>query len=183
MGDSPHASDAAVNSARPARKRANAGRPERASRRSAVAETTSATVTIAHSRTPDLAAVCRQADILVVAVGKAGLVRRDYVKPGAVVVDVGMNRVTDERTASDLYPEHHPRFALFKSKGSLLVGDVHPRIAWQALIAMLAVGFIGMWSVHGRAPGVETQMSCLFVADVAIVVAVNKEDGRLPLVD
>ena len=88
-----------------------------------------ATVTIAHSRTPDLAAVCRQADILVVAAGKAGLVRRDHVKPGAVVVDVGMNRVTDERTASDLYPDHHPRFALFKSKGSLLVGDVHPEVA------------------------------------------------------
>jgi methylenetetrahydrofolate dehydrogenase (NADP+)/methenyltetrahydrofolate cyclohydrolase len=51
------------------------------------------------------------------------------VKPGAVVVDVGMNRVTDEGTASDLYPEHHPRFALFKSKGSLLVGDVHPEVA------------------------------------------------------
>ena len=88
-----------------------------------------ATVTIAHSRTPDLAAVCRQADILVAAVGKAGLIRRDYVKPGAVVIDVGMNRVTDAATAADLYPESHPRFAVFKSKGSLLVGDVHPEVA------------------------------------------------------
>jgi len=88
-----------------------------------------ATVTIAHSRTPDLAAVCRHADILVAAVGKAGLVRRDFVKPGAAVIDVGMNRVADEATASDLYPPDHPRFALFKSKGSLLVGDVHPEVA------------------------------------------------------
>ena len=88
-----------------------------------------ATVTIAHSRTADLAAVCRQADILVAAVGKAGLIRRDYVKPGATVIDVGMNRVTDAATAADLYPETHPRFALFKSKGSILVGDVHPEVA------------------------------------------------------
>jgi methylenetetrahydrofolate dehydrogenase (NADP+) / methenyltetrahydrofolate cyclohydrolase len=88
-----------------------------------------ATVTIAHSRTPDLAAVCRQADILVAAVGKAGLIRRDHVKPGAAVIDVGMNRVTDAATAADLYPEAHPRSALFKSKGSILVGDVHPEVA------------------------------------------------------
>lgn len=88
-----------------------------------------ATVTIAHSRTRNLAAVASQADILVAAVGKAGLVRRGFVKPGAVVIDVGMNRVTDEATAADLYPRDHPRFALFQSKGSLLVGDVHPEVA------------------------------------------------------
>jgi methylenetetrahydrofolate dehydrogenase (NADP+)/methenyltetrahydrofolate cyclohydrolase len=88
-----------------------------------------ATVTIAHSRTPDLAATCRQADILVAAIGKAGLVRRDHVKPGATVVDVGINRVTDEATARSLYPESHPRFAMFRSKGALLVGDVHPEVA------------------------------------------------------
>jgi methylenetetrahydrofolate dehydrogenase (NADP+)/methenyltetrahydrofolate cyclohydrolase len=88
-----------------------------------------ATVTIAHSRTPDLAATCRQADILVAAIGKAGLVRREHVKPGATVVDVGINRVTDEATARSLYPESHPRLATFRSKGSLLVGDVHPEVA------------------------------------------------------
>jgi methylenetetrahydrofolate dehydrogenase (NADP+)/methenyltetrahydrofolate cyclohydrolase len=70
-----------------------------------------ATVTIAHSRTKDLAAVCREADVLVVAVGKAELVRGDWVKPGAVVIDVGMNRV-------DL-PEGHP-----SGKKTKLVGDV-----------------------------------------------------------
>ena len=67
--------------------------------------------------------------ILVAAVGKAGLIRRDYVKPGAAVIDVGINRVTDAATAADLYPATHPRFALFKSKGSILVGDVHPEVA------------------------------------------------------
>jgi methylenetetrahydrofolate dehydrogenase (NADP+) / methenyltetrahydrofolate cyclohydrolase len=88
-----------------------------------------ATVTIAHSRTPDLASITRQADILVAAAGKAGLVRREHVKPGAAVIDVGMNRITDAETAADLYPRDHPRFALFASKGSLLVGDVHPQVA------------------------------------------------------
>ena len=88
-----------------------------------------ATVTIAHSRTPDLAAVCREADILVAAVGKAGLIRREHVKPGATVIDVGMNRVTDPAVAADLYPPDHPRAALFTAKGSLLVGDVHPTVA------------------------------------------------------
>src|SRR5690606_8325205 len=87
-----------------------------------------ATVTICHSKTPDLPAVCRQADILVAAVGRAGLVRREFVKPGATIIDVGMNRVTDAAVAADLYPEGHPRRAHFEAKGSLLVGDVHPDV-------------------------------------------------------
>jgi methylenetetrahydrofolate dehydrogenase (NADP+)/methenyltetrahydrofolate cyclohydrolase len=86
-------------------------------------------VTICHSRTPDLAAVCRQADILVAAVGKAGLVTKDFVKPGAAVIDVGMNRVTDPAVAAQLFPSGHPRFASFQAKGSVLVGDVHPEVA------------------------------------------------------
>jgi len=88
-----------------------------------------ATVTICHSRTPNLAEMCRQADILVAAVGRAGLVRRDFVKPGAAVVDVGMNKVTEEAVARSLFPEGHPRLALFLKKGSVLVGDVHPEVA------------------------------------------------------
>jgi methylenetetrahydrofolate dehydrogenase (NADP+) / methenyltetrahydrofolate cyclohydrolase len=88
-----------------------------------------ATVTICHSRTPDLAAVCRQADILVAAVGRAGLVTREFVKPGATVIDVGVNRVTDPGVASQLFPAGHPRLAQFQSKGSVLVGDVHPEVA------------------------------------------------------
>lgn len=88
-----------------------------------------ATVTICHSRTPDLPAICRQADILVAAVGRPGLVTRDFVKPGATVIDVGMNQVTDEGIAAGLFPEGHPRLSRFKSKGSVLVGDVHPEVS------------------------------------------------------
>jgi methylenetetrahydrofolate dehydrogenase (NADP+) / methenyltetrahydrofolate cyclohydrolase len=88
-----------------------------------------ATVTICHSRTPDLAAVCRQADILVAAVGRAGLVTKDFVKPGATVIDVGMNRVTDPAVAAQLFPAGHPRLASFQAKGFVLVGDVHPAVA------------------------------------------------------
>jgi len=88
-----------------------------------------ATVTVCHSRTPNLAQVCREADILVAAVGKAGLVTRDFVKPGAAVIDVGMNKVTDARVAESLFPDGHPRLGVFRSKGSVLVGDVHPEVA------------------------------------------------------
>jgi methylenetetrahydrofolate dehydrogenase (NADP+)/methenyltetrahydrofolate cyclohydrolase len=97
-----------------------------------------ATVTICHSRTPDLAEVCRRADILVAAVGRAGLVRREFVKPGATVIDVGMNRVTDPAVAADLYPPDHPRLAHFRKNGSLLVGDVHPDV-WEVAGAMTPV--------------------------------------------
>jgi methylenetetrahydrofolate dehydrogenase (NADP+)/methenyltetrahydrofolate cyclohydrolase len=88
-----------------------------------------ATVTICHSRTPNLAEVCRGADILVAAVGKAGLVTASFVKPGATVVDVGMNKVTDPAVAQSLFPAGHPRLGVFRSKGSVLVGDVHPDVA------------------------------------------------------
>lgn len=88
-----------------------------------------ATVTICHSKTPDLAAVCREADILVAATGRAGLVTKAFVKPGATVVDVGMNTITDEAVARKWFPEGHPRLARFRERGSLLVGDVHPDVA------------------------------------------------------
>ena len=88
-----------------------------------------ATVTVCHSRTPNLAEVCRRADILVAAVGRAGLVTPEFVKPGAAVVDVGMNRVTDPGVAASLFEEGHPRLEIFRQKGAVLVGDVHPRVA------------------------------------------------------
>jgi methylenetetrahydrofolate dehydrogenase (NADP+) / methenyltetrahydrofolate cyclohydrolase len=88
-----------------------------------------ATVTICHSRTPNLAEVSRQADILVAAVGVTGLVTKEFVKPGATVIDVGMNRVTDPAVASQLFHEAHPRLANFKKSGAVLVGDVHPAVA------------------------------------------------------
>jgi methylenetetrahydrofolate dehydrogenase (NADP+)/methenyltetrahydrofolate cyclohydrolase len=88
-----------------------------------------ATVTIAHSKTPDLAEVSRRADILIAAAGRPGLVTKEFVKPGATVIDVGMNRVTDAGIARRLFPEGHPRLAVFHEKGSVLVGDVHPGVA------------------------------------------------------
>jgi methylenetetrahydrofolate dehydrogenase (NADP+)/methenyltetrahydrofolate cyclohydrolase len=82
-----------------------------------------ATVTVCHSRTRDLAAVTREADLLVAAIGRAGLVRKDHVKPGAVVVDVGMNRLATEAEAIDLLEP--ARLVRFREKGWALVGDVH----------------------------------------------------------
>ena len=88
-----------------------------------------ATVTVCHSKTPELAAVCREADIVVAAAGRAGLITKDFVKPGATVVDVGTNTITDEAVAMQWFPEGHPRLARFRERGSLLVGDVHPGVA------------------------------------------------------
>ena len=88
-----------------------------------------ATVTICHSKTPNLAAVCRDADILVAAVGRPGMVTKDFVKPGATVIDVGINSVSDPALASRLYPEGHKRLEGFRKRGSMLVGDVHPEVA------------------------------------------------------
>jgi methylenetetrahydrofolate dehydrogenase (NADP+)/methenyltetrahydrofolate cyclohydrolase len=82
-----------------------------------------ATVTVCHSRTADLAGVAREADLLVAAIGRAGLVTADFVKPGAVVVDVGMNRIEDPAQARELLPPS--RIAGFEKRGSALVGDVH----------------------------------------------------------
>ena len=81
-----------------------------------------ATVTICHSRTRDLAAVAREADLLVAAIGRAGLVRAEHVKPGAVVVDVGMNRVQGDEARRLLDPSRLPDL---EKKGTALVGDVH----------------------------------------------------------
>ena len=88
-----------------------------------------ATVTVCHSKTRDLAEVCRRADILVAAIGRAGLVTRHFVRPGATVVDVGMNRVTDAETFARLFAGNAKREETFRAKGSVLVGDVHPEVA------------------------------------------------------
>lgn len=86
-----------------------------------------ATVTLCHSRTRDLASVTREADILVAAIGRAGMIRGEHVKPGAVVVDVGMNKVTDETQVRDLFGDDaERRLATVRERGSTLVGDVHP---------------------------------------------------------
>jgi len=87
-----------------------------------------ATVSVCHSKTRDLAAVCRRADILVAAIGRAGMVTRDFVQPGATVIDVGMNRVTDHTEFQRLFSGNAKREETFRSKGSALVGDVHPEV-------------------------------------------------------
>jgi len=86
-----------------------------------------ATVTICHSRTRNLASVTREADLLVVAIGRAGLIGREHIKPGAIVIDVGMNRVTDEATARRLFGEElEHRLGVIAQRGYTLVGDVNP---------------------------------------------------------
>src|ERR1700728_3346305 len=92
-----------------------------------------ATVTVCHSKTRDLADVCRRADILVAAIGRAGLITREFVKPGATVIDVGMNKVTDPVEFARLFAsglaKNAKREETFRTKGSTLVGDVHPEVA------------------------------------------------------
>src|SRR6266576_3680359 len=88
-----------------------------------------ATVTVCHSKTRDLPGVCRRADILVAAIGRAGMITRDFVKPGATVIDVGMNRVFNPDEFSRLFSVNTKRREVFLSKGSVLIGDVHPEVA------------------------------------------------------
>ena len=85
-----------------------------------------ATVTICHSKTRDLPDVLHRADIIVAAIGKAAFVQSGWIKPGAAVIDVGTNRVTDSREAGRLFQNFPTRLEKFRAKGSALVGDVHP---------------------------------------------------------
>ncbi|HEX8567044.1 MAG TPA: bifunctional 5,10-methylenetetrahydrofolate dehydrogenase/5,10-methenyltetrahydrofolate cyclohydrolase [Pyrinomonadaceae bacterium] len=90
-----------------------------------------ATVTICHSRTGNLREVTRQADILVAAIGKPAFVRGEHIKPGATVIDVGINRISDVDLARDYFDETEieKRLAAIEKRGSTIVGDVHPREA------------------------------------------------------
>jgi methylenetetrahydrofolate dehydrogenase (NADP+) / methenyltetrahydrofolate cyclohydrolase len=88
-----------------------------------------ATVTVCHSKTRDLPGVCRRADILVAAIGRAGMITREFVKPGATVIDVGMNQVTDLAEFERLFAGNAKRKETFRARGSTLVGDVHPHVA------------------------------------------------------
>jgi methylenetetrahydrofolate dehydrogenase (NADP+) / methenyltetrahydrofolate cyclohydrolase len=108
-----------------------------------------ATVTICHSKTRDLPSVTRQADILVAAIGRPAFIRGDFVKPGAVVIDVGVNRIADIQQARDYFGEEATkRVEAIEKRGSTLVGDVHPaevdRIAgWRTPVP----GGIGLLTV------------------------------------
>jgi methylenetetrahydrofolate dehydrogenase (NADP+) / methenyltetrahydrofolate cyclohydrolase len=90
----------------------------------------SATVTVCHSRTRDLAKITREADILVAAIGRAGFVHRDMVRPGATIIDVGINRLTGEAEFSRYFPPEHPEHVTrrqgFEKRGSTVIGDVDP---------------------------------------------------------
>jgi methylenetetrahydrofolate dehydrogenase (NADP+)/methenyltetrahydrofolate cyclohydrolase len=85
-----------------------------------------ATVTICHSRTKNLAEECRRADILVAAIGRPAMMTRDFIKPGATVIDVGMNRLTDHAEVGRLFAGDSARMAGFERNGTALVGDVDP---------------------------------------------------------
>ena len=87
-----------------------------------------ATVTLCHSRTENLAEVARTADVLVAAIGRPAFVIREYVKPGATVIDVGINTLTDRAEVERCFAEGSRKRAQFAEKGSVLVGDVHPDV-------------------------------------------------------
>ena len=90
-----------------------------------------ATVTVCHSKTPDLAGVAREADILVAAIGRPAFVTREFLKPGAIVLDVGINRLTDAAQVETIFRNSPAKIERFREKGTILVGDVHPGDAEQ----------------------------------------------------
>lgn len=106
-----------------------------------------ATVTLCHSRTPDLASIARTADILVAAVGRPGFVTREFVKPGAAVVDVGITTLTSQADVWRLFPEGSPKRDVFARKGSVVVGDVHPEVAHVAGALTPVPGGVGPLTV------------------------------------
>jgi methylenetetrahydrofolate dehydrogenase (NADP+)/methenyltetrahydrofolate cyclohydrolase len=91
-----------------------------------------ATVTVGHSKTRDLPGTVRRADIVVAAMGRAAMVTPDYIRPGATVIDVGINRVTDSWQADKFFANFPARLVEFRAKGTALIGDVHPDVATVA---------------------------------------------------
>jgi methylenetetrahydrofolate dehydrogenase (NADP+)/methenyltetrahydrofolate cyclohydrolase len=85
-----------------------------------------ATVTVCHSKTEDLAAVAREAEIVIAAIGRPAFVTRDFIRPGATVLDVGINRLTDAAAVERIFQGVPEKIERFREKGSVLVGDVHP---------------------------------------------------------
>ncbi|MCA1576120.1 MAG: bifunctional 5,10-methylenetetrahydrofolate dehydrogenase/5,10-methenyltetrahydrofolate cyclohydrolase [Acidobacteria bacterium] len=108
-----------------------------------------ATVTICHSRTRDLAAGTREADLLVVAIGRAGMIGREHIKPGAIVVDVGMNKISEEQEVHALFGDAaEKRLEVVAKRGYTLVGDVHPAEASEVAGMLTPVpGGVGLLTV------------------------------------
>jgi len=121
-----------------------------------------ATVTICHSRTANLAEECSRADILVAAMGKTAFVTADFIKPGATVIDVGINRISDRAEVARIFRDSAEKLADLERRGNVIVGDVHPlEVAQKAgaytpvpggvgllTIAMLMVNTIGAAERH-----------------------------------
>lgn len=110
----------------------------------------SATVTVCHSRTKDLAGVCARADILVAAVGVPGLITADHIKEGAVVIDVGMNKLEDTAEAEGFFPDDQlaKRLRTIEKRGSTLVGDVNAKAAMEKAAYFTPVpGGVGLLTV------------------------------------
>src|SRR5690348_3678532 len=109
-----------------------------------------ATVTICHSRTRDLPSVCREADLLVAAVGRPGMVEGSWIKPGAVVVDVGINRVEDLALGERIFAAEPEKLARLREKGHVLSGDVRFGEALEVASAVTPVpGGVGPLTIAG----------------------------------
>ncbi len=106
-----------------------------------------ATVTICHSKTRELSSVVRRGDIVVAAMGRAGYVQADWILPGATVIDVGTNRVTDAAEAERLFANFPERLEKFRAKGSALVGDVHPDVVRVAGALTPVPGGVGPMTI------------------------------------
>ncbi len=105
-----------------------------------------ATITVCHSRTQDLPGVCRRADILIVAIGRAAMVTKDFVKPGATVIDVGINRVADRAAAAAILGDVAD-WEKFAERGYLVVGDVHPEVGEVAGALTPVPGGVGLLTI------------------------------------
>jgi methylenetetrahydrofolate dehydrogenase (NADP+)/methenyltetrahydrofolate cyclohydrolase len=106
-----------------------------------------ATVTICHSKTRNLPDVVRRADIVVAAMGRPWMVAPDWIHPGATVIDVGTNQITDAGEAEKLFANHPERLDAFRKKGSALVGDVHPGAAEVAGGITPVPGGVGLLTI------------------------------------
>jgi methylenetetrahydrofolate dehydrogenase (NADP+)/methenyltetrahydrofolate cyclohydrolase len=106
-----------------------------------------ATVTICHSKTRDLPELVRGADIVVAAMGKAGYVQADWIRPSAGVIDVCTNKVTDAAEAERLLKNFPERLEKFRTKGNVLVGDVHPDAVQTAGFLTPVPGGVGPMTI------------------------------------
>ncbi|TET69738.1 MAG: bifunctional methylenetetrahydrofolate dehydrogenase/methenyltetrahydrofolate cyclohydrolase FolD [Candidatus Aminicenantes bacterium] len=105
------------------------------------------TVTICHSKTENLPQVSSEADILVGAIGRGAFITPEFVKPGAVVVDVGMNNLTDKSKVEQMFGQDEKRLKDLKEKGYTLIGDVHPQVIDKADFLTPVPGGVGPLTV------------------------------------